>query len=306
VIWLVLLAGAIAVPVIIERRRAPMDDIQRGAAPGQFAVLSQGVTHYEWTGPVEGPVLICIHGLTTPSFVWRGLSKGLAKIGFRILTYDLYGRGFSDRPKGVQDRTFFLRQLEDLLDHLAVEDDLTLIGYSMGGSVAACFAAAAPERIRQIFLIAPAGMKIALGWLGDVASRTPLIGDWLMLTLFPAGFRQGIRAEGERFPQASAVHEAQAAQLDFRGFVPAVIASRRGILSRSLRDEHETIRDAGIPVLALWGAQDSVIPAAAIGTLAEWNRDAVHEVITGAGHGLTYTHSDALLTRIGGALGEDA
>lgn len=41
-------------------------------------------------------------------------------MGYRILTYDLYGRGYSDRPSGKQNREFFLQQLDDLLAYEAV------------------------------------------------------------------------------------------------------------------------------------------------------------------------------------------
>ena len=38
-----------------------------------------------------------------------------------------------------------------------------------------------------------------------------------------------------------------------------------------------------------------MIPASAIGTLAEWNRAAEHEVIPEAGHGLPYTHANQVI-----------
>ena len=115
--WVYLiLAAVIASPLIIEATRKKMNDAARGDAPGQFAKLSGGVTHYQWRGPEGGPVAICIHGLTTPSFVYDGIAEGLSQIGFRVLTYDLYGRGYSDRPKGTQDIAFFRKQLSELLD----------------------------------------------------------------------------------------------------------------------------------------------------------------------------------------------
>ncbi|MEM7630581.1 MAG: alpha/beta hydrolase, partial [Pseudomonadota bacterium] len=71
-IWvIVILLGLIAVPVTIEAMRTSMSEDRQQAAPGRIALLSQGRTHYEWLGPERGPVAVCIHGLTTPSFVWR-------------------------------------------------------------------------------------------------------------------------------------------------------------------------------------------------------------------------------------------
>lgn len=298
-IWIALiLLAVIAAPLVIERSRAPMDDIIRGSAPGQFAELSRGVTHYEWAGPLNGPVAVCIHGLTTPSFVWRGITKGLTVMGYRTLTYDLYGRGYSDRPGGIQDRQFFLHQLQELLEREGVEDEITLVGYSMGGSIATCFAAAFPDRIERLILLAPAGMGLAKNRLMDFIAKTPVVGDWLMLALFPRFFRKGIATESSQPSAVPQVYQQQADQLKYKRYVSSVLASRRGILADVLRDEHRAIQAADIPVLAIWGDDDQVIPLSAIGTLAEWNRSAEHEIIPEAGHGLPYTHSPKTLELI--------
>ncbi|MGR3617231.1 MAG: alpha/beta fold hydrolase [Paracoccaceae bacterium] len=108
--WAILLILLLVLvwPFIREARKPEMTQKQRANALGEFAQLSQGLTHYQWIGPLRGPIAVCVHGLTTPSFVWGGIAQGLAKMGFRVLVYDLYGRGFSDRPKGQQDRVFFL------------------------------------------------------------------------------------------------------------------------------------------------------------------------------------------------------
>ncbi|GLT12842.1 alpha/beta fold hydrolase [Sulfitobacter porphyrae] len=295
-IWvLLILAAVIALPPLIEWNRSRMDDNARGTAPGQFLRLSKGVTHFNWHGPADGPVCVCVHGLTTPSFVWGGLIPGLVERGYRVLTYDLYGRGYSDRPKAPQDRAFFLDQLRELLAHQGVEGDITLIGYSMGGAISTAFAAEHPDRVNRLILLAPAGMGLARGKLMRFIIDTPLIGDWLMLALFPRMHRKGVRAERDLPTAVPDVTLLQAKETEYQGFTPAVLASLRGLLSKTLEPEHAKLQSAGLPVLAIWGGADRVIPAAAIGTLAEWNSKAAHEVLEGAGHGLTYTHSGEIL-----------
>jgi len=295
-IWLLLfLAALIAIPLVNEYNRRVMDDAVRGKAPGKFATLPKGVTHYSWYGPARGPVVICVHGLTTPCFVWRGMIKGLALLGFRVLIYDLYGRGYSDRPRGRQDAAFFLRQLADLMTHQEVRGTVTLIGYSMGGAIATCFAAAHPERVRQLILLAPAGMQHAVSRQIAFLRDWRGIGDWLMLAFYPRAHRKGIASEAHLASSVLNIGDLQEAELDFKGFVPAVLSSLRGILSRELKAEHQQIAAAGIPTIAIWGRDDTVIPLSALGTLTEWNRNVQQEVIDGAGHGLTYTHTDKLI-----------
>jgi pimeloyl-ACP methyl ester carboxylesterase len=292
---LLILVAIVAVPLVIEYNRRVMDDVARGSAPGQFAELAKGVTHFDWHGPARGSVVVCIHGLTTPSFVWRGITRGLALMGFRVLTYDLYGRGYSDRPKGGQDVDFFLSQLQELLTHEDGDGDITLIGYSMGGAIATCYAAAHPERIRQLVLLAPAGMGVVSGKMGNFVAKTPIIGDWLMLALYPHMLRKGLKAERGLPTSVPNIGALQAAELDYKRFVPSVLASIRGFLPRSLGAEHQVLHAQEMPILAIWGKEDRVIPLAAVGTLAEWSRNARQEAIEGAGHGLTYTHTDRIL-----------
>ena len=298
----VLLLVIVAVPLIIEAQRKPMNATARTGASGDFAMLSQGVTHFEWLGPIRGPVAVCVHGLTTPSFVWLGLARGLANLGFRVLIYDLYGRGYSDRAPGRQDQAFFLQQLGDLLDDQQVKGDITLFGYSMGGAIATTYAAERPDRIRQLVLLAPAGTGVSANRLIRFIARTPVIGDWLMLALFARQHRKHCEAERDLPSSVENITGLQLNELKVRGFIPAVLASMRGILSRPLREEHKTIHQAGIPVLAIWGREDAVIPLTAMGTLAEWSRDARQDVIEGAGHGLTYTHTREVLVSLSDSL----
>ena len=302
-IWLglaLVLAGIAIWPFRREWSLKPMDAEARRGAPGLFARLSRGVTHYQWAGPAGGPVVVCVHGLTTPSFVWNGLIPVLAGLGYRVLTYDLYGRGYSDRPGGVQDRAFFLGQLAELLDAEGVTGPMTLIGYSMGGSIVTCFAAAHPDRVNRVVLIAPAGVRrLRFGWRARL-SLVPGIGDWMMRLIYPAMHRKGTEAERDLPSAVPGIVDLQQAELDYRGFTPAVLASFRGILSEDLAPDHGKIASAGLPVTAILGADDALIPLSIGERLEDWHGPGNVSVIDGAGHGLTYTHAE----RIGAILTE--
>jgi len=62
------------------------------------------------------------------------------------------------------------------------------------------------------------------------------------------------------------------------------------MLEQSQEAQHRSISRDGIPVIAIWGEEDNVIPVSALGTMAQWNRTAHHEVVKGAGHALPYSH----------------
>ena len=289
--WLALtvVVTAAAAPFVMEAMRRRMDDGARRDAPGLIARLPRGDTHYRWLGAESGPVAICVHGLTTPSFVWEPIADRLGRMGFRVLVYDLYGRGFSARPRGLQDSDFFITQLEDLLDHEGVQSDVTLLGYSMGGAIATAFAAKHHARLRRLVLIAPAGLGHDLGLIADLAVKYKWLGRWLMLGFYGRMLRQATETERGLPGPIEGMVDRQIAETRRRGFAPAVLSSLRGIMDEDLQPAHLAIAESGLPVLAIWAGKDEVIPISGLGRLAEWNRKARQEVIDGAGHTVAYT-----------------
>ncbi len=280
-VWALILLALVATPFAIASLR-PIPD--RTATSGQFARLSQGVTYYQWGGPVRGPVVVAIHGLTTPSPLWDDIGARLGRLGYRLLVYDLYGRGLADAVPGPQDRAFFLRQLTDLLANQRLTDDLTVLGYSMGGSIATAFAADHPERMKRLILLAPAGIDMTEDRFTRVCRTVPGLGDWLHLAF--AGWRARLRISA-----GTDIAKVKRAQYRRRGFLAAVMSSRRNMLAETQEADHRKIHRDGTPVVAIWGDKDQVIPLTALGKMAQWNRATRQEVVKGATHDLPTTHA---------------
>ncbi|WP_341367842.1 alpha/beta hydrolase [Yoonia sp. BS5-3] len=288
-------------PAIIERLRQTIGPKQRAGADGDFAQLSQGITHYKWVGPVRGPVAVLIHGLTSPSIALEGVAEGLGKRGYRVLTYDLYGRGLSDAAPGLQDRAFFLRQLTDLLDHLGLTEEITCVGYSMGGAIATAFAAQSPHRINRVILFATAGVETVESDFSKFCRNTPVLGDWVY-GLVARGRILGQIPTDSANPYVERVLDAQRQELKRQGYLPAVLSSRRGMLAESMEKDHRKLGREDVPVVAIWAEQDEVIPISALGTLAQWNRLARQEVVAKADHAVPYTHPQELLDAVANAM----
>lgn len=291
--WIALSAVAVAVivywPFSVERSRTAIGPTERHGAAGEFAQLSQGVTHCRWIGPARGPVAVVIHGVATPMEAMETVAEGLGGLGYRVLLYDLYGRGLSDAPKGRQDRAFFLRQLSDLLAYHDLQEEVTLVGYSMGGSIATAYAAENPFPIKRVILFAPAGLVLNETRFARFCRRTPVLGDWLHALMAHGRISRAIPERGQT-KEIETVLRAQRRELTRRGYLPALLSSRRGILAEIQQEDHIQLGRKGIPVVAIWAEADCVIPLSALGKLAEWNRSARHEVVAHADHGLPYTH----------------
>ena len=289
--WLVLILMAIIVgfPFLREAQRKPIGEAERRGAPGGFANLSQGVTYYQWIGPVRGPIAVAIHGATVPSAIWNDVAVGLGKIGYRVLVYDLYGRGLSDAPKGAQDRAFFLRQLTDLLADQKLGQDLTLIGYTLGGAIATAFTSSYPERVKRLILLSPMGVGFKSESFARFIQLIPWFGTWFFYRHFGPQLRAGVAADPNRFSSV------QLKELSRKGFLPAVLSTSRGMDQERQEADHRAIGRADVPVVAIWAQLDPVIPLSGLGTLAQWNRNARQEVIEGATRGLPFTHASAVL-----------
>ncbi len=131
------------------------DQIRTGL-PGKSAALANGTTYYQLDGPQQGQLVVLIHGMSIPSFVWDQTWEPLVAAGFQVLRYDLYGRGHSDRPKVRHNVQLYVRQLLELLHELQLAGEpLNLVGFSLGGAVAAAFASEHAALVRRICLIDP-------------------------------------------------------------------------------------------------------------------------------------------------------
>jgi pimeloyl-ACP methyl ester carboxylesterase len=119
--------------------------------------LDTGLAYHvlEW-GPAEAEhTVLLIHGFLDNAWTWEPVvDGGLGAAGFRLVAPDLRGHGDSDwiGPGGYYHFVDYLADLRDLVDKLGAER-LSIVGHSMGGSVAAYYAGSYPERVRRLALL---------------------------------------------------------------------------------------------------------------------------------------------------------
>ena len=117
---LMLVAGLAALYLFVPRPETlPMDEQARAGAGGASVALSDGVVHYQLAGPEGAPAVVLLHGFSTPYLIWDNNFSALAAAGYRVLRYDLYGRGFSDRQAPSSTAGPLRRQLRELIERLS-------------------------------------------------------------------------------------------------------------------------------------------------------------------------------------------
>jgi pimeloyl-ACP methyl ester carboxylesterase len=237
----------------------PLDDAARADAPGQFVQLGDGMTHYELAGPADGAPLVLVHGFSTPAFIWDPAFTAFAEAGFQVLRYDLYGRGYSDRPSVRYDRNLFHRQLVELLDALDFPRPMALAGLSMGGAIAAVFTQRRPEQVKSLLLLDPVGLPMKESWQMKLV-RTPLLGDLVMYLFGDWMLVAGLKKDFSEPGDLSDYIAQYKLQMQFSGFKRALLSTIRSRVLRGASDAFRTIGQTDIPVLLIWGEEDDVAP----------------------------------------------
>lgn len=237
-----------------------LDDRARAAAGGESVALSDGTVHFERAGPAAAPAVVFLHGFSTPYLIWDFNFPAVAAAGYQAVRYDLYGRGFSDRPTTLAyGPDLFDRQLLEMIRRLELPTPLTLAGVSMGGAISVLFAERHPELVNGLILVDPAGFPMPMP-LAIELLRVPGLGEYLMRVAGDRSIRAGM---GSNFFDARLLPDFArkfAVQLQYEGFQHGQLSTLRHMPLEGLEASYRTVGAAGIPVLLIWGTEDKVIP----------------------------------------------
>jgi non-heme chloroperoxidase len=86
--------------------------------------------HYRDHG--AGKPIVLIHGYPLDGNSWERQERVLLAEGYRCISYDRRGFGRSSQPTTGYDYDTFAADLKAVLDHLALDQDVVLAGFSMG------------------------------------------------------------------------------------------------------------------------------------------------------------------------------
>jgi len=200
----------------------------------------------------EGDPVILLHGFAL------GIEMNWAPTGllellpgeFRLIALDLRGHGKSDKP-GEPERygTEFVNDVLRLMDHLGI-GQAYVVGYSMGGRIALKLLTEHPDRVR-------AAVLGGSGWAPPGTPPPPEIRGWIP-GLQAVGEGEGTVTEVLWQPGWPDPPPEWRAALDANdaGALAAVLLS----LDR-LSVSEAVLRNSPIPILAIVGDDDFVLPA---------------------------------------------
>jgi len=204
--------------------------------------------HYVEAG--SGPTVILLHGLGGSTQVWQFNIAALAE-KYHVIVPDQIGFGKSDKPLV----NYRIRTYVDFLDQFCKQlriERASLVGNSMGGWIAAMFAAAFPERVDKLVLVDSAGYAPSK----DLDTR-------VLVGLNPTT-REGMKVLvtkiffNKAFLTDAAIDQAIAARLAAGDGYTINSITESIIRGEDFLDE--TVKTIKRPTLIVWGRQDGLTP----------------------------------------------
>lgn len=259
-----------------------LDATTRESLRGSFIRLSDGITHYELTGPADGAIVVLTGGLTVPLFYWDVTAAALHDYGLQTLTYSAYGRGYSDRVRAHYDEALFVRQLSELIDTLALPRRRHLVGASMGALVAMSCLNANPSAATTLTLVGPAGLNPA-------PDAQKLLADDDKADEFARNFGQQIfdqhQSHNVRDPQHAALLDAIIRDAyRYEGSLFAFFDTLQHFELFDRAELYERTSTLPVPVMLMWGTDDEVTPISSLNEVRTLLQPEQCHVVDDCGH----------------------
>lgn len=159
----------------LNRESIDIDEFRKNSGYKEVN-LSDGITAYKDIGDKSNEVIVLVHGATFGSLAYEEYVNVFLENNYRVITYDQYGRGYSDRVDNNVSIELMEKQLKELIEYCEVED-VILYGVSFGAAVVAKYASNNLKNINSIGYQVPLinSANVPLLWIVKI----PLYGDLL-------------------------------------------------------------------------------------------------------------------------------
>ncbi len=212
------------------------------------SVLNNVVHYYRADGPGLGPPMLMVHGLGSSGNSFFRALKPLTRKFRSVWAIDIPGNGFSPLPPSgpvplreqVKIVTTFINDV--------IGEPVFLVGNSLGGAMSFFAAHEAPQSIKALTLIAPAGARV----------------DQARLDALVKSFKVETNAQARSMTRRL-FHKAPLGILMFAGELRKLYASEtvRSILSEVGPDEtvtEEMLKGLAMPTMLIWGKSEKLLP----------------------------------------------
>jgi pimeloyl-ACP methyl ester carboxylesterase len=252
--------------------------------------------HYVVAG--RGPAVVLLHGLGGFAESWRGTAEALASRA-TVFALDLPGFGRSAKPRTTYRLAYFARALHAFLEASGL-GQASLVGHSLGASIAVTYALTHPARVERLALVAGLvpGFTFRPSW-GHRLIALPIVGEALSLCgsapLYKAALARCFHTPRPADVDFLVEHDyqertgphARAAWLATARHIRAELVDRRA-------DYRRALATLDLPVLLVHGRQDPAVPARHAGEAAAGIPRAALRWVDTCGHFPHLEHPEAV------------
>jgi len=225
---------------------------------------------YVISGNVDGPKMVLMHGLFLNSDCWKYQLPEFEK-SFNILRFDLRGHGRSTKPKKRFTIRNYVDDMTALLSHLGWNQDLYLVGHSLGGMIALVYGLENPSHVKKM-VVADSFCFISQEAITDVLGRV----NSSKLEKFAIGISvRGLLPYNQEV--AEFVAKLVTDHMTKKDCLQATAASAGFNIC-------EYLKNLQIPVLILVGKKDITTPVWASEMIHEWLPQSELIIMPDAGH----------------------
>ncbi len=261
----------------------------RQEAGGHYLPLSQGLTHVVDEGDAEQPTMLLVHGATVPHWEFDRLVPHLRAAGWRVVRFDFFGHGLSDRPAVRYNFELFLGQALEVVQALRAPPRLTILGHSFGAAIAAAIAQKRPEVVERLVLVAPL-LDFMAGAFWPGAFALPGIGRPLMRWI---GLPALERRRERRYAAIGAEHLTRRFVAEARapGYAEALASMFANRTLGDQRERYRRLRAGPGEIVVVAGAADRVVPLRDVARVCAMLPQHRYLEIPDAEHNLLLTHA---------------
>jgi pimeloyl-ACP methyl ester carboxylesterase len=288
VIILLLVFLTVVAYFLLNPEKNELNEAARHRLGGTYIQLSKGMTHYRLEGPGNGKVVVLVHGGTIPIWTWDQQVAALSAAGFKVLTYDMYGRGYSDRPDTTYDQALYRQQLLELTEKLDLTQPFDLIGLSLGGGIVVNFTAHYPEKIRKLILISPLINHFKVPSFFGIPVFGELMARFAGIGVIVKRFRALIQDHPEAEKYTTLFKE----QTTYKGFQQSILSMLRNDAVRDYTACYKAVGQQKRDILLIWGKEDTEITRDMIKDIRSLIPHIKFEPIDNAGHGIVFQKPD--------------
>ncbi len=254
----VALIGVLLLIGVAIYRDTPAAEVEAKWAkpPSQFVEIDGVRMHYRDEG--EGPIVILLHANYSSLFMWEPWVAAL-RHRYRVIRLDLPAHGLTGpEPSG----NYTLERIQQLFEKFVDEKGLerfTVVGTSIGGTVAMRYTADHPDRIERLVLISPGSLEPRVRGRTTPAN-VPKAAD-LLAYILPKSFTRFMLTNDYGDPErvSDAVVDEWYEMWMREGNRLAMLNLLRQYVSGGVEDK---IRAVSVPVLLIWGEKNKRVPLA--------------------------------------------